>query len=90
MFTKISWEVFGGGVVVLLLLYYAGLAYLFGREADDRRPEPPPLPPPPAKEEWMEEILSALEETVLHAQAKRYHPDEVIVALQKKMNELKN
>jgi hypothetical protein len=38
---------------------------------------------------WMEDILLDLEKTVRHAQRLHYHPDEVILLLQKKIENIK-
>ena len=49
----------------------------------------PPLPPPIIPEEWMDDVLNSLEGIILHAQKKKYHPEEMIEALQNKIQEQK-
>jgi hypothetical protein len=98
MLNTLSWSAFrtlllllAAGYYVLVLVRYYGLKNRSGPAADRSGPPLPPGSPPAPHmgDAWMDGVLSALEETVLHAQKKRYHPEELIQAVQAKLREFK-
>lgn len=92
MFYEITWFSFLQWLVGLTVAYY--LCYIWDWWRRGRSPKAPPEPPPsaraPEKEVWMEDILLELEKTVRHAERLHYHPDEVILLLQKKIKTIKS
>jgi muramidase (phage lysozyme) len=84
MVPHITWFAYATTIVILLAIYYIAI-WLYTKKTTKA-----PEPIPPQKEEWMDQILAALEETLRNAERKRYHPDEVILALQRKIEQLKN
>ncbi len=91
MQTYISWSTYSSVLMVATAVYYAGYGgwYLYRRISVSVSHPPPPEPQSPDIQVWMEDILLDLEKTVRHAQRLRYHPDEVILLLQKRIETIK-
>lgn len=88
----ISWPTYSSVLMVATAVYYVvyGGWCLYRRSRVPVPPQPPSLPQTPDIQVWMEDILLDLEKTVRHAQRLRYHPDEVILLLQKKIENIKS
>lgn len=84
----LSWSTYVAVIIPLTIVYYGVVAWmsiLRHRLVQVRgRAVAPPL-----RDLWMDQILETLEETILHAQSKRYHPDEILAELREKIAELK-
>ncbi|TDX01836.1 hypothetical protein [Dinghuibacter silviterrae] len=89
MTIHLSWSDYLVAMAALMGVYYLVVLRMLIRTNSAPAVDQGQAPPPPAREVWMDQTLQALEETVLHAQKKRYHPDEVLLALRQKMEELK-
>lgn len=91
MLIYVTWTAYVVVAIGSALLYYGGLFIQYRRskkrDAPSEQGGQGSLSPPQALS--LDQILDTLEETILNAQRKRYHPDEILSALRQKVAELK-
>jgi len=93
----ISWSTYWTLLIILLAVYYGLIARRYYRPQGEpfsglgphQDPGLPAFSTGRPREEWMDNVLNSLEETILHAQARKYHPEELIQALKQKVQEQK-
>jgi hypothetical protein len=92
MLHAVSWSTYWQVLGWITMVYYLVYAWSFWkrRHTPLAHSAPPPSVQAPQKEVWMEDILLELEKTVRHAERLHYHPDEVILLLQKKIKTIKS